>query len=102
MSRRRNPHRGARRKDRNQADLVRQLRQIPGAAVIVWDEAGDLILGYRGRNYLLEVKAPGGRPTDSQKTLLADWPGQFDLVYSLDDVLAIIRAPESIQTRAST
>ena len=86
-------HRGPLKVDRNQPDLVRQLKQIPGGEVIHWGAEGDLIFGYGGFNYLLEIKAPGQlrRLTGRQRELLASWPGQFDLVTTLDDVLTLIR-----------
>ncbi len=64
----------------------------------------DLLVGFRGVNYLLEVKAPGSnvgrrklRP--SQAKFLKGWQGQADVVRTLDDALEAIGAVSSLGSR---
>ena len=77
----------ARRRDENERDIVKALRKA-GASVTGLNETGvpDLLVGYEGRTYLLEVKqqhgAPGAgmRKTDSglretQEKWWAAWRG---------------------------
>lgn len=86
--------------DTNQAEIVEALRQV-GATVQPLHFAGrgipDLICGYRGANYLLEVK--DGRRPASKRQLTSDeaqwheeWRGQVAVVASVDDALTVIGA----------
>jgi len=81
--------------DANQAQLTEELRKLPGVSAIVLNADIDLIVGYQGRNFLLEVKNPelkwnANRRTERQKQLRATWTGQYAVVKSLDEVLAVI------------
>lgn len=78
--------------DLNQRDLVRELRKVPGLAVVVVREPVDLLVGFRGVNTLLEVKHPDrpSKPTPKQARFLAEWPGQVQVVSTLDEALAAI------------
>lgn len=80
----------AARVDANQAAIVAGLRQI-GASVIHLHRVGqgcpDLLVGYRGRNYLFEVKTARGDLTDEQRELHLTWPGQVGIIRTLDDAL---------------
>ena len=55
--------------DANQAEIVESLRRA-GAIVQVTSNIGggfpDLVVGFRGKNYLLEIK-DGGKPPSSRK-----------------------------------
>lgn len=84
--------------DANQAEIVRVLRQL-GASVEVTSGLGkgypDLTVGYRGANYLLELK--DGRKPPSARRLTPDevawhesWRGQVAVVKDLDEALAAI------------
>lgn len=55
----------------------------------------DLVVGYRGRNYLFEVKNPNRPPSrrrlrKSQADFQAAWRGQYTKVETRDDVLRLI------------
>ena len=93
--------RHARRVDNNQSQIVTRLREI-GASVIDLSAVGggvcDLLVGYRGVNYLIEVK---NRETDygkrglnkNQKDLADEWRGSaIHVVYTRDEALKIIGA----------
>lgn len=85
--------------DSNQAELVKQIRQIPGATVAhthtVSGGFADVVLGYRGTNYLLEIKdhskPPSARKlTPDEEVFHKNWTGQIAIVQTLDDVLKLI------------
>jgi hypothetical protein len=89
--------RHALKKDGNQAALVRDLERI-GCAVFVMHEPCDLLVGFRGRTWAFEVKNPGQpvwarKLTPAQVRFRDAWAGrgQFDVVETVDDVLAVFR-----------
>ena len=88
--------------DANQSDLTRQLRLI-GASVQPLHYVGrgcpDLLVGWRGRNWLLELKDPEKRPSARKLTEDEDrwhhgWRGQVAVVETLEDALAVLGGPE--------
>lgn len=93
--------RRAARTDANQLHISRGLRQI-GASVQILSAVGggcpDLLVGFQGRNVLLEVKRPKGpRGGVTGRTLTPDqvqwhrsWRGQVAQVHTLTDALAIV------------
>lgn len=82
------------RPDSNKAELVRQIRQLPGVSVIDWNGLCDLILGYRKMTFLIEIKPNAkAKLRPSQKKLLETWTGQYAIVTSLDDILRLLNAP---------
>jgi hypothetical protein len=92
-------HRYAKQRDANEAEIVAALEAV-GATVERLDTPVDLLVGYRGRNFLLEVKAPlgprggrsAGRYTDDQAEWHRSWRGQRAVVRSVDDALRAIGA----------
>lgn len=83
--------RRAARVDNNQKAIVAALRQIPGVTVYHLQKPLDLLIGFRGLNYVVDVK--GSRSTaitPPQVKFFAEWTGQAALAYSLDEVLEII------------
>jgi len=86
--------------DDNQSDIVAGLRSI-GASVQILAAVGkgcpDLAIGYRGVNYLIEIK-DGSKPrsetklTPDQVRWHTDWRGQSGIAYTLDDALVLIGA----------
>ena len=85
--------------DPNQPDIVRALRAA-GATVRslagVGDGCPDLLVGFRGANYVLEVKDPesqrGLMLTPKQEIFFNTWGGQKALVASVLQALAAIGA----------
>lgn len=88
-------------RDKGEPAIIDALQSV-GATVQQLDAKGvpDLLVGYRGRNYLLECKAPagarGGAGREGQK-LNADqerwhamWNGQVATVHGPAEALAII------------
>lgn len=88
-------HRRAARIDKNQKDIVDQLRQIPGVQVEL--DHDDILVGYKGHTYWFEIKSERAANKqgkvfdcelkDSQKKLRDGWPGHYSIVSSLDQIL---------------
>lgn len=84
--------------DGNQAEIVKELRRA-GATVqhshAIGHGCPDLIIGFRGENFLLEVK-DGSKPpskrrlTPDEEKWHAAWAGQVAIVTSSDEALAVI------------
>lgn len=86
--------------DDNQKDIVTALRKIPGVSVET--DMDDILIGYRGSNYWIEIKNPvdvdkNGDPykRDSdtyrkQKKLNDYWPGHYRICTTLNQVLTEI------------
>jgi Holliday junction resolvase len=87
----------AARTDSNQKTIVAALRQA-GFSVCILSAAGhggvagcpDLVCGGSGTNWLMEVKAPGGKLTPDQVKWYAAWRGQVAVVRSVDDALRVV------------
>ena len=81
--------------DRNQGDIVTDLRAA-GATVESLATLGkgrpDLLVGYRGVNWLLEVKVDKGKLTPDQEAWHPTWRGQVAIVRSADEALRVIGA----------
>jgi hypothetical protein len=87
--------RRAARVDANHGVIVAALRQV-GASVqdlaAVGKGCPDLLVGYRGHNFVLEVKAPKGTSTPAQVAWHADWRGDVRIVRDVDEALHVIGA----------
>lgn len=83
----------AKRTDNNQAEIVAALRKC-GANVQSLAMVGcgcvDLLVGYAGDVYLLEVKGIRGRLTPEQIIWHAKWQGYVHIVRSAEDALRVI------------
>lgn len=81
--------------DANQAEIVQALRAI-GATVQDLHEVGkgcpDILVGYRDRNYLLEIKNPEtkGTITEREWKWHNSWHGQVAVVWSAEEAIAVI------------
>ena len=85
--------------DANQKGIVKSLRGIPGVTVAITSQLGngfvDIIVGYKGINYLFELK-DGNKPASAQKLTPdeviwhRDWKGQKAVVNSFDEIFKII------------
>jgi hypothetical protein len=104
--------RRAAKRDANEADIVTALRAV-GATVLQIDDtdAPDLLVGFRGVNYLLEVKRPAGkrggisadgqRLSDGQEQWHARWRGfRPAVVTTPEQALAAIGCATVNQERA--
>lgn len=84
--------------DANQAEIVAALRKV-GATVEPLHRVGggcpDLAVGFRGANYLIEVKDGGKAPSarklnPAQIEWHGSWRGAVAVASNVDDALAII------------
>ena len=95
MSERQSPY--AARADANQAEIVNALRTA-GASVQHLHTVGggcpDLLVGYHGYNYLLEIKTPHGKANPIQVCWFREWLGQAEIVRNIDEALIAIGAIE--------
>lgn len=84
--------------DANQPEIVAALRKI-GCTVQILSSVGkgcpDILAGYRGKNFLLEIK-DGAKPVSAQK-LTPDqiewhdlWNGQVSVVNCVDQAIKIV------------
>lgn len=83
-------------RDGNEPTIITGLTQA-GAVVTQLSQAGvlDLLVGYRGVFYVLEVKDKGGKPTPAQIVFLERYEGYpAFVVWSLDEALRAIGAIE--------
>ena len=84
--------------DANHAQIAADLRTI-GASVVstagVADGFPDLVVGFRGRNWLMEIK-DGSKPprarklTPDQERFAAAWRGHYVVVYSPSDAIRAV------------
>jgi len=74
--------------DRNQAEIVEFLRS-KGATVFCSHQIGkgfpDLVVGYKGKNFLIEVKNTKGKLTPKEKEFLSFWKGKIHVVSSIEE-----------------
>ncbi|CAB4132251.1 hypothetical protein UFOVP259_3 [uncultured Caudovirales phage] len=85
--------------DKNQTEVVNALRQV-GASVQSLAAIGkgcpDLLVGYRGINYLMEVK-DGEKPPSARELTIDQidwhnvWRGSVHVVKSTDEALLILK-----------
>lgn len=92
-----------RRVDHNQKEVTSALRRI-GASVAILSMVGkgvpDLLVGYHGKNYLIELKdgekvASKKKLTDDEKDFHAIWKGRIDIAESWQDAFKVIGAMKS-------
>lgn len=83
--------------DTNQKQFVVALRKI-GASVAITSNMGsgfpDLIVGYRDKNYMIEVKTAKGKLTEEQKVFASRWRGQYNVCRDLEDVAVLLELPQ--------
>lgn len=87
------PPRFARKPDANQAVIISSLEKV-GALVYDLSLLGggfpDLIVGYKGCLYLLEVKVGKRKLNRLQKILHRKWEGYFHVVRSPEEALRVL------------
>ena len=82
------------RADTNQAAIVLELRKL-GYSVQMLHTVGsgcpDIVVGHDGTNYLFEIKSRGGKLTQDEAIFFEVWRGQVNVIYSVEDALAIMQ-----------
>lgn len=88
--------------DANQPPIVFVLRAA-GASVAITSDLGngfvDAVVGFRGRNFMIEIKIPGAKLTQHERVFHENWRGQVDIAYTPEDALRIIGALEPTEWR---
>jgi hypothetical protein len=91
--------------DGNQGDIVAAL-EAAGASVQSLAAVGagcpDILIGYRGVNYAVEIKDPTQAPSDRrltpmQKKWHAEWQGKAHLVETVEQALLIVGAVKQVR-----
>lgn len=81
--------------DANQPDIVKALRRA-GATVKIMSNLGDgfpdIGVGFRGKNFLMEVKDGKNDLTQDQREFFDTWRGQVVVVRSPADALRVINS----------
>lgn len=87
----------AKKRDLNEPGIVKALERA-GATVWRLDDPVDLLVGFRGKNFTLEVKNPTGRNRDTpaQVRFREQWRGTLHTVRSQREALRAIGAPETL------
>ena len=76
--------------DLNQKEIIDALEKI-GCTVVAIRTPVDLLVGYRKRNFLIEVKRPGEKVrTESQRRFLEDWNGQVRVCSSPEEAIRLV------------
>lgn len=79
-------HRWDAKNDKNQPEIVKELRTIPGLTVETGHD--DLLVGYNGKTYFYEIKeTPTSAVKDSQYKLIKDFTGHYRFAFSAKDIL---------------
>ena len=86
--------------DSNQVEVVKALRKI-GAKVQHLHTVGagcpDLLVGYRRKNYLLEVKVKGGQMGLAQIEWAETWPGEVHTVRTPEEAVSAVIGKEAMR-----
>ena len=82
--------RRAAKRDANEPDIVKALRDI-GVQVEILNKPLDLLICHRGETALMEVKNPdGGSLTKDQVEFIARWPGKIHVVETVRQALEAV------------
>lgn len=85
------------RKDANHVQVVKQLRKA-GVSVLdiaVLKNCCDIVCGFRGKNYLFEIKDPNKTPsqkrlTPGEEIFHKTWYGQVNVIETADEALRLM------------
>lgn len=90
--------------DANQKDVVTELRQM-GVSVLHLHMVGmgcpDIACGWRGANYLFELKDPDKPPsarrlTDMEEKWHITWNGQVNVIHSAEEAMEIMQSRDAV------
>ena len=83
--------------DANQSTIVADVRKV-GATVQTLHEVGkgcpDILVGFRGKNFIIEIKTEYGRFNALQAEWHVTWRGRVDVARTSEEALKIIGAIE--------
>lgn len=86
--------------DNNQAEIVRALRQVGCSVLLTFQlkNCFDILVGYRGRTFIMEIKDPNQPPskrklTEGEEEFRQKWRGStYHIVETPDQAIAIVTA----------
>lgn len=78
------------RSDANQAGIVEAWRRA-GASVALIGRPLDALVGWRGMNFLCEIKTPKGALRRTQAEFMKQWRGQAIIIRSVEDALRLLK-----------
>ena len=79
-------HRWDAKNDKNQPEIVKELRKVPGLTVETGHD--DILVGYNGQTYWYEIKeTPKSTVKDTQYKLAKEWTGSYRFAFSARDIL---------------
>ncbi len=80
--------------DENQKQIVKQLRAF-GASVhslaMVGNSFPDIICGYKGKNFLFEIKTDTGKLSPGQVEFQQNWNGQVCTIYCAEHAIKVMQ-----------
>jgi len=82
----------ANRRDANEAEIVKALEAI-GCTVFRLDRPVDLLVGYRGYTFCLEVKQRGRenrKDQQAQRDWMKGWKGHVRIVFSPEEAISLV------------
>lgn len=81
--------------DQNQKEIVEALRGV-GCSVAITSAVGggfpDIVVGFRGQSFLLEIKTRTGKLNQLQVQWHQTWNGQVASVRTIDEALKVVGA----------
>lgn len=83
----------AKKTDANEKAIIKGLEAIPGCLVVPIGKPVDLLIGYNGKTFLVEVKNPEGKNKlePAQVEFINEWKGgEIGVVRTLDEALVAI------------
>lgn len=81
-------------RDKNEIEIVRALEKI-GCSVCRLNQPLDLLVGYRGTTYLLEVKTDKGKLTKAQEAFLSEWRGSLAVIRTPEQAISVVTGAHS-------
>lgn len=78
--------------DLNQSEIVEALRDI-GCGVEIIGRPVDLLVGYRKRNFLIEIKRVGAyrdKRQKEQRDFIENWPGQVRVCSTAEEAIRLV------------
>ena len=83
----------AKRTDANQSEIVNALR-LGGASVTTLHMVGhgfpDIVVGFRGINYLIEIKTETGKLTNDEIKWHEQWQGQKATIRTIEEAIELV------------
>jgi hypothetical protein len=81
--------------DANQRAIMEELKKFVDISCVAIGKPLDLLIGYDGENFLIEIKNPDGKDRrgpswESQLAFMGQWRGSSHVCSSFEEVLAAI------------